>query len=221
MDWYWGAHIHPYKTETKDDRRSVNPTHLSERPASHSPLLEALPWCPSERQQEPQARVPLQHHHNPHWGHQPPGLRVLRADRGVRWEHSKWVCLGNTESPFWPSVSDLINTSTIHSFTSSFYFYFSFFFRATPVAYGSSWDRVEWGAAGLHHSHSNTPSLTHQVRPGIKPASSWILVGFVIRCIPMETPTIHFFFQQVSLQGHNFYCNVPIKQKNLLDFFLD
>lgn len=123
MDWYWGAHIHPYETETKDDRRSVNPTHLSERPASHSPLLEAPPWCPSERQQEPQARVPLQHHHNPHWGHQPPGLRVLKADRGVRWEHSKWVCLGNTESPFWPSVSDLINTSTIHSFTSSFYFY--------------------------------------------------------------------------------------------------
>ena len=50
-------------------------------------------------------------------------------------------------------------------------------------------------AAALHHSHSNTQvravsatyttataaagSLTHWVRPEIKPASSWILVGLV------------------------------------------
>ena len=34
-------------------------------------------------------------------------------------------------------------------------------------------------AAGLHHSHSNTRSLTHEARPGIEPVSSWILVGFV------------------------------------------
>ena len=30
----------------------------------------------------------------------------------------------------------------------------------------------------LHHAHGNTGSLTHWVGPGIKPASSWILVGF-------------------------------------------
>ena len=73
----------------------------------------------------------------------------------------------------------------------------SFFFRATPEAYGSSqvsgWIRAV--AAVLHHSHgnmgiwavsvtyitahSNTGSLTHWVRPGIKPVSSWILVRFV------------------------------------------
>ena len=48
-------------------------------------------------------------------------------------------------------------------------------------------------AAGLHHSHNNvgstsstyttahrnTRSLTHWARPGIDPASSWILVGFI------------------------------------------
>ena len=28
-------------------------------------------------------------------------------------------------------------------------------------------------------AHGNALSLTHQVRPGIEPASSWILVGFV------------------------------------------
>jgi len=39
-----------------------------------------------------------------------------------------------------------------------------FHFRATPVAYGSSWarDRIGAAAADLHHSHSNTadPSPT-------------------------------------------------------------
>ena len=36
-------------------------------------------------------------------------------------------------------------------------------FRATPIAYGGSQSRGQIGAvaAGLHHSHSNTGSLTH------------------------------------------------------------
>ena len=72
-----------------------------------------------------------------------------------------------------------------------------FRFRAAPVAHGSSQARGRIGAvaASLHHSHSNagsklclrpaptahgnTGSLTHWVRPGIKPSSSCILVGFV------------------------------------------
>ena len=72
-----------------------------------------------------------------------------------------------------------------------------FFFRATPAAYGSSWVRGQIGAAAasLCHSHSNARSephlqtltqlvatpdpLTHWARPGIEPASSWILVGFL------------------------------------------
>ena len=71
-------------------------------------------------------------------------------------------------------------------------------FRATPAAYGSSQARGTIGAsaAGLPHSHSNartelrpwpTPqltanvgSLTHWVRPGVEPTSSWILLGLVI-----------------------------------------
>ena len=49
------------------------------------------------------------------------------------------------------------------------------------MAYGSSQARGQIGAAaaGLHHSHSNAGSLTHWARPGIKPASFWILVGFI------------------------------------------
>ena len=61
------------------------------------------------------------------------------------------------------------------------------------MAYGGSQaqGRIGAAAASLHHSHSNmgsatyttaqgnAGSLTHRVRPGIKPVSSWILVGFV------------------------------------------
>ena len=55
-----------------------------------------------------------------------------------------------------------------HFFISSFFF----LFRATP-------QHVEVPAAGLHHSHSNAGSLTHWVRPGIEPASSWVVVGII------------------------------------------
>ena len=63
----------------------------------------------------------------------------------------------------------------------NFVFVFDFFlFRAAPEEYGSSQVRgwIGVAAAGLHHSHSHAKSLTHWVRPGIEPASSWILVGY-------------------------------------------
>ena len=72
---------------------------------------------------------------------------------------------------------------------------FCFFclFRAAPTTYWSSQARgwIWAAAARLHHSHSNTGSephlwqcqipnpLSHWARLGIKPASSWVLVGFV------------------------------------------
>ena len=68
-------------------------------------------------------------------------------------------------------------------------------FRATPMAYGGSQARNLMGAsaASLHHSDSNArselclqptsqlmaTSILNRVRPGIKPASSWLLVRFV------------------------------------------
>ena len=56
-----------------------------------------------------------------------------------------------------------------------------FLFRAAHVAYGSSQSRGGIGdaTAGLRHSHSNARSLTHWVRPRLKPITSWSLVGFV------------------------------------------
>ena len=70
---------------------------------------------------------------------------------------------------------------------------FLFFLRATPAAYEGSpakgWIRA--AAACLHHSHSNAGSLTHW--PRIKPASSWILVGFLTTEPQQELPILVFF----------------------------
>ena len=83
-------------------------------------------------------------------------------------------------------------------------------FRATSMAYGGSQAMGPVGAvaAGLHQSHSNirsephlqtyttahgnAGSLTHWERPGIKPASLWMLGSFV-NCWAMEpgTPRLH------------------------------
>ena len=55
------------------------------------------------------------------------------------------------------------------------------FFRAAPAAYGGSQARGWIGAVAtcLHHSHSDSRSPTHWARPGIRPTTSWFLVGFV------------------------------------------
>ena len=75
-------------------------------------------------------------------------------------------------------------------------FFFFFFFTAMPVAYGCSQAAA---AASLHYSHSNagselflwlTPQLTHWVRPGIKPAISWILIEFVTAKAQWELPIL-------------------------------
>ena len=77
----------------------------------------------------------------------------------------------------------------------SFFFFFFFIFRAAPIAYGGSQAKgSNWSCSySLHHSHSNARSLTHRVRPEIKPASSWIPVGFVTHWATMGTPKKTFF----------------------------
>ena len=73
------------------------------------------------------------------------------------------------------------------------FFFFVLLFRAAPAAYASSQARGQIGAiaTGLCHSHSNTRSLTHWMRPGIEPAPLWILVGFVTT-EPQEFPINNF-----------------------------
>ena len=75
-----------------------------------------------------------------------------------------------------------------------------FVFRAELVACGSSQARSRMGAAaaGLHHSHSNSESVStaqgkagfpaYRVRPEIKLASSWLLVTFVSAASQRELP---------------------------------
>ena len=68
------------------------------------------------------------------------------------------------------------------------FFYLFAFSRAAPTAFGGSQARglIRAVAAGLHHSHSNAGSLTHGAKPGIEPATSWFLVGFVSTAPPRE-----------------------------------
>ena len=56
-----------------------------------------------------------------------------------------------------------------------------FFLRAAPAAYEGSQARGRIGAAaaGLHHSSGPHKILNPPRRPGMEPASSWILIGFV------------------------------------------
>ena len=87
------------------------------------------------------------------------------------------------------------------------------FLTAAPVTYGSSQARGETGAAAAHlcHSHShtgsatytkahsNTRSLTHWVRPGMEPTSSWILAGFVSAAPQRELSNIFL----ICWEGHH------------------
>ena len=85
--------------------------------------------------------------------------------------------------------------------------------------------RMRASAASLDHSHSNTGSephlqptpqlcgnarsLTHQVRPGIKPISSWILVRF-LTCEPQqELPGFSCIKQQADIWGQHIVQSLP------------
>ena len=57
---------------------------------------------------------------------------------------------------------------------------------------------------GYATAHSNTGSLTHWVRPGIKPATSWLLVGFDSTVPQRELRDIHFS------NNSFFFFKVPI-----------
>ena len=97
---------------------------------------------------------------------------------------------------------------------SFFFLFFPAFFRAAPAAYGSSQARGHilelWvpGYAtataipdlshGLHCRSWQCGSLTHWVRPGIEPISSWILVRFLIGWATRGTPSI-FNFKALSM----------------------
>ena len=99
-----------------------------------------------------------------------------------------------------------------------FFFYIFVFSGHTPMAYGGSQARGPIGAvaSGLRHSHSiratsstyttthgNTRSSTHWARPGIEPATSWLLVGFINHWATKGTPSLPFLRSLTSNISHS------------------
>ena len=84
--------------------------------------------------------------------------------------------------------------------------FFFWLFRATPSAYGCSQARgsnqscrhqptpepqqpgIQAASVTYTTTHGNARSLTHSLRPGIQPESSWMQVGFVNHWAEMGTP---------------------------------
>ena len=96
-----------------------------------------------------------------------------------------------------PSSLQLLSCKDIQFLSFFVFFFWSSFCLfaipwATTAAYGGSQarDRIWAVATGLHHSTQFTAgSLTHWVRPGIKPKTSWFLVGFVNHWAMTGTPS--------------------------------
>ena len=110
-----------------------------------------------------------------------------------------------------------------------FFFSFLFFFFLGPYLHKSSQSRGQnkaiatmprpqqhqtWAASATfttaHNTaaHGNGGSLTHWVRPGIEPASSWILIRLVTLWATKGTPCGFFFFL-IFLGPHLHHMEVP------------
>ena len=59
--------------------------------------------------------------------------------------------------------------------------------------------RIQNSSATYTTAHGNAGSLTHRVRPGIEPTSSWILVGFVSAAPQWELLILFLWPSNISL----------------------
>ena len=104
------------------------------------------------------------------------------------------VCTFGYHASFQDPIFDVRNLSSLHVqpllqfchyshqiLCLIFFIIIIFLFRAALMAHGSSQARGWIGAAAATYTtaQSNTGSLIHWARSGIKPISSWILVRFV------------------------------------------
>ena len=97
------------------------------------------------------------------------------------------------------------------------FFFFSFYLWPHP--------QFQATAAGLHHSHSNTGSLTHWARQGMQPSSSWSQRGVLNMLSHRGTPQPWTFiwgwlFPTVHAMRWNFSCFIPANGKIFGPFFL-
>ena len=119
------------------------------------------------------------------------------------------VALASDLPPSYAEIPRFINNneiSSLYTLLLKIWFWWVFFFplwlfRDTPMAYGSSQARgpIRATASSLCHSDSHTRSLTYWASPGIKPTSSWILVGFITTEPWWELPKTCFIFSETQL----------------------
>ena len=83
-----------------------------------------------------------------------------------------------------PMAFEMVSSTT--SLLSFNFYLFICFFRAALVAYGGFQVRsqIRTAAAGLRHSSQQHQILTHWVRPGLEPVSSWMPAGFLSTKLP-------------------------------------
>ena len=82
--------------------------------------------------------------------------------------------------------------------------------------------QIQAASATYTAPHSNTGCLTHWVRPGTEPASSWILVRFVTSWATVGTPYFIFFLTAVHLLLSllvSFQIDYLFWKETLLKFF--
>ena len=58
-------------------------------------------------------------------------------------------------------------------------------------------------------AHGNAGSLTHWVRPGIEPATSWFLVGFISAALQWELPSSKFLLGLPPYQSRSLHWVLP------------
>ena len=111
-------------------------------------------------------------------------------------------------------------TSTHMVKSGGLFLLFAFWFFCLFTAYGSPQSRVQIGAvaASLHHNHSNARSLTHLLGPGIKSASSWMVVRLPSTELRWKHPrglfetglgTLRRTFECVTCQGTTYHLSLP------------
>ena len=110
-----------------------------------------------------------------------------------------------------------------------FFFLFAISWAA-PMAYGGSQARslnrscshrpmpepqqrmIRAASATYTTAHSNARSLKHWARPGIEPATSWFLVGFINHYATTGTPISYYFHKVIKINDlllRCFFCFSP------------
>ena len=79
------------------------------------------------------------------------------------------------------------------------FFFFLFFFSMHLLRMEVLGMELELQLLPYTIAHSNSRFLTNWARPGIEPASSWILVRFITNELWWELPTFTEFFNHLSL----------------------